>query len=501
MAILQATARIVTGQEGAEFWMRALYPGLWIMPAFLASATLAQNFSGHRYANLAVFLFIACNPITLHQFMAGRIDHHGAQIALSTAVLACIAISIKKPKLGFAAGALTALCLAIGLEALPHLLVSAAALAIFYAWTGQGSIALRNFSIALVIAAVSMWIVTLPPSRMLSTACDALAGNLSFGLIAGGGVLATALLLQKQQASFLKRLAIILFAGFAAALTYVLLDPTCIHGPFAATSTELKLRWLNEVNEMKPVLPLSKPGQILENIKYFAFLIPAIVAAFFLMRLPQYRQSFPFWTLIAGLAVSVIIGLSALRMTHYIIWLAAPILTAAVFEFARSGHGWRKATALGVGISPAITVILPAIMLQPFMATDPAKAEKAACLENVRFESLKTLPKGLVMAEPNLGPFILANTEHSVVAAPYHRVGRNILAAQDFFSGKDYAKAQMYLSENNIAYVVICRTSVLPNGISPGGLYQAILNRGAPAWLSPVSVATSNPLEVYKVNR
>jgi hypothetical protein len=501
MAIVHFIASAIVETDRAEFWMRALYPGLWIVPVFIASSSIAKDLTGSLLAPLAVFLFVACNPITFHQFMAGRIDHHGAQIALSVAVLAVLAQSINRPVFGFAGGALTALCLAIGLEALPHLLVPAIALAVLYIWTGQGHASLRSYAAALAIAAFVMWLAALPLSNLMVTACDAFAGNMAIGLMAGGVVLTAALVVQKTHASLAQRLLTILIAGAAAGITYIWLDPTCIKGPFAATSAELKLRWLNEVNEMQPVLPFSKPDEILENLKYFTFFIPAVISAFFLMRLPRYRESFAFWTLLAGFAVSVVIGLSALRMTHYVIWLAAPLLAAAVFEFAKSTLSWRKATILGVAVSPVVFVILPVLAAQPFIKADPVRIAKAACLETARFDALKTLPPGLVLAEPNLGPFILANTEHSVVAAPYHRIGQSILFAQDFFSAADQQMALSALKRSNVTYVVICRTNKLPNGVRPGGIYESILKGKPPSWLSPVAAAPTNPVEAYRVNR
>ena len=42
--------------------------------------------------------------------------------------------------------------------------------------------------------------------------------------------------------------------------------------------------------------------------------------------------------------------------------------------------------------------------------------------------SLNSVPAGLIVASVDFGPFIVANSHHNVVSAPYHRIDRAILA-------------------------------------------------------------------------
>ena len=53
-----------------------------------------------------------------------------------------------------------------------------------------------------------------------------------------------------------------------------------------------------------------------------------------------------------------------------------------------------------------------------------------ACFANASYQALARLPQGLVIADVNLGPYVLALTPHSVVGAPYHRISTGIIVSQ-----------------------------------------------------------------------
>ena len=50
----------------------------------------------------------------------------------------------------------------------------------------------------------------------------------------------------------------------------------------------------------------------------------------------------------------------------------------------------------------------------------------AHCLKTASYAALAKLPPGLVVADVSYGPFLLALTPHSVLAAPYHRLSTGI---------------------------------------------------------------------------
>ena len=115
----------------AERLMRTAWPMLWLLPAMAGTAAIAWRIAGREAALLALLLALVGLP-AFHQFRPGRIDHHNVQIALSVLVVAATVWSDRVRWAAYAAGALTGLALAIGLECLPYLLVCAAAFALRY---------------------------------------------------------------------------------------------------------------------------------------------------------------------------------------------------------------------------------------------------------------------------------------------------------------------------------------------------------------------------------
>src|SRR4029077_13322239 len=69
--------------------------------------------------------------------------------------------------------------------------------------------------------------------------------------------------------------------------------------------------------------------------------------------------------------------------------------------------------------------------------------------------SLKGLPKGRVMAPLDLGPAILAETNHDVFAGPYHRNNDGNAALIKLMLAPIPA-AQQILRERRVDYVVTC---------------------------------------------
>ena len=65
------------------------------------------------------------------------------------------------------------------------------------------------------------------------------------------------------------------------------------------------------------------------------------------------------------------------------------------------------------------------------------------------------LPAGLIAADIDFGPFLLALTPHSVLAAPYHRLSSGIIAAHEAFARRP-DDARRMLARLGVTYVVTC---------------------------------------------
>ena len=113
-----------------------------------ATAAIAWRLAGREAACAALLLAVFGLP-GMGQFRPGRIDHHNVQIALAALSVAATVWSDRKPFAAWAAGAVTGLALAIGLEGLPILALCGAALAVsFVLDPGAAARAARLWAVA-----------------------------------------------------------------------------------------------------------------------------------------------------------------------------------------------------------------------------------------------------------------------------------------------------------------------------------------------------------------
>ena len=104
------------------------------------------------------------------------------------------------------------------------------------------------------------------------------------------------------------------------------------------------------------------------------------------------------------------------------------------------------------------------------------------------------------MAPSNMGAMILAFTDHTVVAANYHRNVNGLMASFNFYSAQSSIKAHAVMLDRNVTYLLVCNAEG-PYGIPlrqrAGSMAEALANGALPQWLTLLS--TEDGLEVYQV--
>ncbi len=187
--------------------------------------------------------------------------------------------------------------------------------------------------------------------------------------------------------------------------------------------------------------------------------------------------------------------------------LAAPMFAAAVVVIwpplafgcglavlALAGSSTAFA-ALGVASEPLINSIFKPV-------ANAQELFKPGCSSLSDAASMGRLPKGRVMAPIDLGPAILAKTNHDVFAAPYHRNEDGDLAMLELMLASPPVAHQM-LSDRQVDYVVVCRAAPNLNVIkrAPDGL-EALLARGdVPEFLEPIDLGSPARISVWRLRR
>jgi len=487
------------GAERAELATRIIWPVLLFFGLALAVSGEARRRGGPWAAAFALFL-VATSVTALAQFRPGRIDHHNVQILCAVAGLLFLVRSVDERRAGWMAGLLLGLGLAIGYEAIA-LVVAALGVAALVAvlWPSQGE-GVARAALAATAVLLLACLATIPPSRWLGVRCDALSLNLP--LLAACCTVGLWAAVKIASGSAL-RLAMLAAAAGGGVALYGALEPACLAGPFGQVSPALKAAWLDHVTESRSLLwfASNEPGTALA---IFAFLLGGCAA-----QVLSWRQRPDAATaLTTGLVVlAAALGCWQLKLLPYAVWLAIPPLA----QFAAAVQGTASVSApimrfAALLLASQMTLDATASALLASAAAPDRKAPTAVaaadprrpCFLSANVRSLALLPPGLVAANLDLGPYLVALTPHRVVAAPYHRLEKGILAGSAILNGPP-DEARRLLDGLGVDYVALCADQAMgPRRQESTTLRGRLLADAPVAFLQEVTAAPGSPIRIWR---
>jgi hypothetical protein len=508
LAALILLLRPLIGTHGAEAVTLFLWPLLLFAAALGLVAAIARQVSGRVTHSpiTAVVLAVLSAPALIH-FRPGAIDHHNAQIVLLLA-LVLLASQIEQSAVKAALGGpVASLSLAIGIEMLPA--IAAICLAIFGLFIWRGAAVSRQigaFGAALAASSLLLASALLPLPSLASPVCDAFGGPVLL-LVAGGGISLMIMVGIDRLYSTL-RLRLVTGAASAIALVgaFLLLFAGCIASPYAQLDPLVTSFWVDKVVEsMSLATMLQLAPQKVLGFYGFPLLTMGFAAAALIQSNPlgRFRWILGIMTLAALIALSV----WEMRVAAAASMVAAPIFAASLAVLWPTLAPGRNMVLLALAVSPASFAALglsakPLIdfIFKPQMTI--AERDASTCQTVSDVASMTQLPKGRVMAPIDLGPLILAETDHAVFAAPYHRNNDGNVAMLKLMLAPA-PTARQILSDRRVDYVVTC--SAAPEQdlveLAPDGL-AARLGRGeTPDFLEPLDIDPSHKISVWRVRR
>ena len=124
--------------------------------------------------------------------------------------------------------------------------------------------------------------------------------------------------------------------------------------------------------------------------------------------------------------------------------------------------------------------------------------EREACLKTEAYAQLKGLTPGVIAADIDFGPFLLALTPHAVLAAPYHRLHPG---SSRPMRRSPRRRTKPCLTRLGVTYVITCGPRP-PNDLVGSrlgaSLWGRLLAKDVPGWLERVSGA-DRPFHAYRV--
>lgn len=497
---------------------------LLLLLGMMASSMYVATALGGRPAALPALILTLFFFSPLLSFLPGSIDHHNAQLVLMMVSLACVMRLRAKPAFGFAAGFLCATMMAIGLEMLPYLAVFGAVVALQWAMRGEGARGTAWFGVAFAVGPAALYFLTGSPEAAL--ACDSLSyAYVVPAVVAGLGLAACALLVGPERGGT-ARLACLVGLGAATVAAFLIVAPECRNGPYGFLSPELTALWLNSVTEAQPIHVFSK----YEPVGIIALITPPAVALLISLRRAWagraaggFVWAWPAVLIAAALAMSFY----QVRTLPYANAVAIPVLGAWMAELAQqygvaSLRPFRRVLPLVLAFLVAMPLVHLALgwaakealsfatagRIAPIERPDTPKDAIAGlsdlerdCVDPSSVALFASVPAGLVLSPVFYGSSVLAISDHSVVAAPYHRAGDAIV---DAIRATDLPpdRALAILRARNVDYLAICTTireTALTAAEAPKGLLATLLAGSSVAGLEPVPASTDTRLRLWRV--
>ncbi|WP_238191663.1 hypothetical protein [Methylobacterium frigidaeris] len=459
---------------------------------------------GWRAAAFALFAGTQAIFVT-SLFAPGRIDHHNVQICAILALTVSLARPAPTARDGAFAGALAAVSLAVGLEALPF--IAAAGLVLAGFWLRDGRAALPpflGFGLALGLVAPALFLVQTAPALWSATACDALSPPWLWLTASAAVTAATAAVVPGGRGMGL-RLGLLAACGIVAAGGFHVLFPACAAGPFTGMPDLVRREWLARVQEMLPVWQLVRlaPDAVLAG--YLPVLIGAVAASLWAWRGRDPGERCLMAATAAVLWLGLALGVPQLRGL-YVAGAFVPLVAGPVFDRAVAllrvpeAAPLRRAAALALSLALCGKVWLLVASIWPASAgADTAlAAERAAwqsCGDPRAVAALDVLPQGLILARIDLGPSLLLHGHHAVVAAPYHRALPGLAASLDAF--RDASALPQVAARVRADYIVACATPAEP-GEAPSVADRIGRGEITPPGLEPIPVPDT-PLRVWRL--
>jgi hypothetical protein len=457
---------------------RLIAPGAWVFGAAL----------------------LLCASSTMNMFMPTRIDHHGWQLAFLAIILAGL-VDPRRARGGVTVGLATAGSLIIGLEMLPYLAMSGAAVTLRWIIDDTEVRRLRGYAVALG-GGTALGFAVFASNANWGPRCDTLSPVwLSVMMLAGA--LLFLLTLVPTRRPFV-RLGLSAVAGGLIAGSVAYFWPQCIGRP-EGISPELERLWFQNIREVKPLYEQS----FVTAVSTIALPVVSLIGCAWVMI--GDRSRLKLWAPIALFSLcSALLCLWQTRAGPAAQLLAVPGVTALAWAVLPPLSRSSSVLVRTLGVVAAFLVISTLavqIGVSQIAVEKPSKtmaavnSANASCTTMSSMAPIARMPAATILTFVDLGPRLITITHHKAIAGPYHRNGDAIIDIHHAFGGTpDTAHAVM--KKHGATMVLLCPNlseSTIYRTRDPKGFYVQLNAGQVPNWLQPVPLPKGSPFKLWRL--
>jgi hypothetical protein len=492
LAMLVLLLRPIFGQPAAEMIAGTAVPLLLLGWIAWLLARIATRLSS-REAGVAAALITLSTGALLIQLRPMRIDHHGWQLAM--AVLALSTLFWKDVvRAGLVLGLALAVWLHISLEAAP--MTAAYFLLLGFRWVREarhgrrllwtigafaGVSAILFFGTQAAALAAPIWCDTVSPPHIYAIGWAAAAMLAAIKLLPDDWRL---------------RLGAAAVAGGGALAILLATAPQCAGGAFGTMDPLVREYWYSKINEGLPIWHQNWRTALNLGAGLICGALSWVILRVRIKRGQRQKLDTIGFFLFYGVILSIFVTRTISVATAYAIPVTAMLIALLFNRYRRAKLPVQRVTLVAVMLlllvpGAAVSSLVRVAPDEPVAKVKPGgKAEPSneQCQSALSVRALRTLPRGTFLAPFDMGPTILAQTPHNVLASSHHR---NEQAMHDhiqiFRSEPDTARELMLA--RGIDYLAACPKEAELGFYAkkdPRGLWAQIAKGKVPAWLEPL---------------
>jgi hypothetical protein len=498
IASLLIFLQLFLSADQAETFVRAVWPLMTLAPLTYVVVWSAHQRGGATAAAVSALLMVLA-PLAQYQFIIGRIDHHGVMIAATVGAAALLFAHSQSIRVWQVAGALCAVALAIGYEALAPVAIICGSVGVWGLAVAAARARVQNFTAAFIGLFAIFFVATTAPSRWFDVYCDAISLNMAaLALIGGGGLIFA--LGPGQRLSAPLRLGVLGAFLAVGAATFGAIEPKCLAGPMGQLPAELKTVWLNLRDFFQ--------GDLRQSLGLLVFFGAGAATAWRLSRSSKAPEDFFLLATVSGFAA---LACWQYKYMSYASFICIIPIALFIAKLERIGELSAATVRLGAAVVVSQSVLLMAseninlAIGKSSVVTAEKRAAADACSETQPIGDLAHLAPGLIAAHIDIGAFIPVLTHHRALSAPYHRIPDAILANHHILESRNDEDARRLLQQHRVDYVVTCDGLDKPFADSAkriGTLRSRLIAGDAPKFLTRVPLPNSSSIfSVWKVER
>lgn len=491
LAMLVLLLRPLFGQPVAEMIAGTLIPLIllgWITYMLSRIATrLASSEAG-----VAAALITLSSGALLIQLRPMRIDHHGWQLTMAVLALSTIFWSDVR-KAGIVLGIALAVWLHISLEGAP--MTAAFFLLLGLRWVRKAQEGQRlSWTVAsFALTSVLLYFGTQARGLGAPTYCDTISPPHIKAVLLAALVMIPAI--RFLPADWRLRLATAGIAGGGALAVIFASAPQCIGGAFGNLNPVVHEYWYSKVSEGLPIWHQVWRTSVNLGAGLICGAISYLVLRGRLNRKDRHKLDTIGFFFLYGLLLSVFVVRTVSVATAYAIPVTAVLIADLFKRYRQSKQPVERVTLVAV----MLFLLVPGAAVSSLTREAPEKPQRAVksgaatppngeCQSALSVRALSSLPKGTFVAPFDMGPMILVQTPHNVLASSHHR---NEAAMRDhiqIFRSAPEASRRL-IQARGIDYLAVCDTEAelgFYEKKDPNGLWAQVKKGNVPDWLEPL---------------